>query len=149
MNPFLLSSSERLAAWRDFRSKISGLEETEQLNSLATWAGQIPTVTFSLDFDDPASWPTPWELIHENRFCSTGVAYLMEQTLIMMGWNPDRLKLIYMKNSEDQAQTMILVVDDTWVLNYSIGELFNFDTIRSGSALLAVYKAVDGGHVGA
>lgn len=149
MNPFLLSSAERLAAWRDFRAAIQGLDEREQLDRLAAWASQIPTVVYALDFDNPQSWPTPWELIHENNFCSTAVAYLMEQTLLLLGWDSSRLQLVYMKNQEDQTQTMVLVVDETWALNYSIGETFNFDTIRSGSALLAVYRAVEGGHVGA
>ena len=149
MNPFLLSSSERLAAWREFRAVLKQQSESDQLAGLAKWAGQIPVITYSIDFDNPQSWPTPWELIHENRFCPTAVAYLMEQTLIMLDWDTSRLKLVYIKNTDDQEQKMILVVDDSWALNYSIGELFNFDTIRSGSALLATYRAVEGGHVGA
>lgn len=149
MNPFLQSSSERLSSWREFRRLLSDIGELDQLTRLAKWASQIPTVTYALDFDNPSSWPTPWELLHENHFCTTAVAYLMEQTLIMLGWEPSRLRLLYIKNADDQEQKMILLVDDTWALNYSIGELFNFDTIRSGSALLAKYIAVDGGHLDA
>ena len=149
MNPFLLSSADRLSAWREFRAEMPHLGELDQLVRLAKWAGQIPVVVFSIDYENPQSWPTPWELIHENHFCPTAVAYLMEQTLVMAGWDPERLRLVYVKNMDDQEQKMILVVDETWALNYSIGELFNFDTIRSGSALLATYRAVEGGHVGA
>jgi hypothetical protein len=149
MNPFLLSSSDRLTAWRDLRNTLSEISELDQLTQLAHWAGLCPLVKYSLDPETPSSWPTPWDVLHENKLCSTALAYIAEQTLIMIGWNPDRLRLVYLKNITEQEMRMILLVDDTWAINYSQSELFNFDIIRSESALLAVYKAVEGGHVDA
>ena len=146
MNPFLLSPSERLSEWRDFRASIQNMGDLDQLLKVARWGGQAPLCNYSMDWDNPKSWLTPWELIHEGTFCPTAVAYLMEQTLLMAGWDSSRLRLIYIKNQEEGVEKLLLLVDDAWVLNYSIGEVFNFDNIRSGSALLATYQAVADGH---
>jgi hypothetical protein len=146
MNPFLNPASERLSEWRNFRASIKDMTDLDQLLKVANWCSQAPLCNYSMDWDNPKSWPTPWQLIHEGIFCPTAVAYLMEQTLLMAGWSSERLRLIYVKNSEEQVEKMLLLVDDEWVLNYAHGEVFNFDNIRSGSALLATYQAMDEGH---
>jgi hypothetical protein len=146
MNPFLLPPSERLAEWRKFRKSLEGMTEIDQLLKVAQWGAMVPLVTYVLDYDDTSEWPTAWELINEGMFCRTAVAYMMEQTLIMLKWDPARLKLSFVRNSEEQDQMMVLRVDDTWVLNYSLGELFNFDNVVQDCALLVTYQAVDGGH---
>lgn len=147
MNPFLLSPSERLAEWRLFRVSLSELEESEQLARLAVWMSRAPMSNHVLDVDSPNLWPGPWELLNEGDFDNTAVAYLMEQTLLLAGWNPDRLRLHFIRNKALQEQLMILLVDDKWALNYSHAEVFNFDKIRSDCAYLVSYQAnPDGGH---
>lgn len=144
MNPFLLPASERLADWRTFRKSLEGMTELDQLLKVAQWGSQAPLVTFVLDWDAPKTWPTAWELLHEGLFCRTAVSYMMEQTLLMLGWAPERLKLMFVREENDQM--MILVADEKWALNYSHGELFNFDNVLQSCAILSAYQAVDGGH---
>jgi hypothetical protein len=140
MNPFLLSPAERLAAWRTFRLSLADKAEMEQLENIATWVAQAPTTTFVLDCDDPKSWPKPWDLLNEGNFDETAKAYLMYMTLVAVGWSPSRLKLSYIRNSSASIQTMILLVDDTWALNYLFSEVMNFDTERVNCAYLVSYQ---------
>lgn len=144
MNPFLLPPSERLAEWRKFRKSLEGMNDLDQLLKVAKWCAQAPLVTYVLEYDQPSTWPNAWELINEGMFCRTAVAYLMEQSLLMLGWDASRLRLSFVKAEDDQM--MVLVADQKWVLNYSLGELFNFDNVRQDCAILATYQAVDGGH---
>ncbi len=146
MNPFLLPPSERLAEWRNFRKSLEGMAEIDQLLKVAQWGSQVPLVTYVLDWDSPKQWPIIWELMHEGMFCRTAVAYMMEQTLLMLGWKPERLKLSFVRNSEEHDQMMVLTVDSQWVLNYSLGELFNFDNVTQDCAILVTYQTVDGSH---
>jgi hypothetical protein len=147
MNPFLLSPTERLAEWRVFRQTLDTMGDMEQLNAVVKWVDQAPTITYVLDFDDPASWPRPWDLLNGGDFDDVAKAYLMEQTLIMVGWNPERLRLHYVRNQQASMQTMVLLVDNKWALNYVFAEVFNFDIERANCAYLASYRVnPEGGH---
>jgi hypothetical protein len=147
MNPFLTSKEERLLAWRSFRQSLEGKTEAEQLHDVAKWYAQAPLSTFVLDFDDPSSWRTPWEVMNDGDFCSTAIAYMMEQTLLLVGWAPERLRLVYVRNMKIQDQMMILLVDDKIALNYVHSAVFNFDNERSDCAYLVQYQPTsEGGH---
>lgn len=147
MNPFLLPASERLAEWRTFRITLATLEEHEQLKSVAKWVGQAPTSTYVLDYNDTSTWPGPWDLLNTGDFDDTAKAYLMEQTLIMAGWAPERLRLHYVRNQTASMETMVLLVDNKWALNYLHADVLNFDIERSNCAYLVSYRVnPEGGH---
>lgn len=146
MNFMHLNPTQRILSWRDFRSSIKDLPETEQLEQVAVFWAKVPLITYSIDWDKPATWPTAWELIHEGNFDSTSVAYLMEQTLITLGWDPDRLLLAYIRLRDNSDQMMVLVVDNQYVLNYSWGEVFDIDKIRQQCVSMIKYKWIDNAH---
>jgi len=136
MNPFLLPPSERLAEWREFRTSLVGIGDMEQLIAVAKWVAQAPVSKYVLDYDDPQNWCTPWELLHQGDFDDVAMAYLMEQTLFALGWSPERMKLMMVRNQEASVQTMILLVDNKWALNYQHESVFNFDTERQNCVTL-------------
>lgn len=148
MNPFLLPPSERLAEWRTFRLALPAFEEMEQLKMVARWVAQAPTSNYVLDYNDTASWPGPWELLNVGDFDDTAKAYLMEQTLIMAGWAPQRFRLHYVRNQSASMETMVLLVDNKWALNYLHAEVLNFDIERADCAYLVSYQVdPEQGHV--
>jgi len=147
MNIFLLDPSTRILEWRKFRLSLKDKTEIEQLEAVAKFWSNAPLQTYSIDYDNPSSWPTPWELIHEGGLCRTAIAYLMEQTLLMAGWSAERVQLNFIKDNELQDQMMVVMIDDKWVLNFSIGQVFNFDNHRDTSAVLLKYKTTENGHV--
>lgn len=147
MNPFLLPPAERLSEWRNFRNSLLHLDEMEQLEKVAYWVNQAPTSTYVLDYDNPKSWPGPWELINQGDFDDVAMAYLMEQTLLLLGWDPSRLTLHMVRNSAESFQSMILLVDKKWALNYAHASVFNFDNEHQNCAYLISYQVTsDGGH---
>lgn len=147
MNPFLQSPSERLTSWREFRQSLTNLEEMDQLKAVSEWVSLAPTSTYVIDYDDPKAWPTPWELLNQGDFDDTAKAYLMEQTLILAGWSPERLRLHYVRNSKESFQTMVVLVDNKWALNYLHAAVINFDNERVDCAYLVSYRVnPEGGH---
>jgi hypothetical protein len=148
MNPFLLSPSERLAEWREFRLGLATLGDMEQLAAVAKWVALAPTSTYVLDYDDVKSWPGPWELLNQGDFDDVAKAYLMEQTLHIVGWAPERMKLVMVRNQAASLQTMILLIDNKWALNYQHAEVFNFDIERQDCVTLVSYRVnPEGGHL--
>lgn len=140
MNPFLLPPSERLAAWRDFRGSLVGLEEKEQLSKVASWIALAPTSTYVLDYDNPQTWPSPWDLINQGDFDDVAKVWLALKTLLFMGWAPERFTLAYVRNTEESFQTMILLVDNQEALNYRFSGVINFDNERQNCAYLVSYR---------
>lgn len=141
-----LGASQRILYWRDFRISIKDLPEVDQLQKIAEFWSKAPLITYSIDWDRPDTWPSAWELIHEGNFDNSAIGYLMEQTLIMLDWSPDRLLLTYIRDKNNQDQMMILIVDDKYVLNYSWGEVFNIDAIRNNCVSMIKYKWNDNIH---
>jgi hypothetical protein len=135
-----------MSKWREFRQELFDLEASEQLKQVAKWFAQCPTSNYSIDWDNPASWPTPWELLHEGTPCLTGVAYLMERTLNLVGWDSNRLVLTYVNDTTQEDTRMLLVVDGQHVLNYNLADVEDFDTLKANVVTLVRYKSSDKGY---
>jgi hypothetical protein len=119
-----------------------------QLRLVAQWVSQAPTTNYVLDSMDVSSWPTPWDLINQNDFDDVALAYLMEQTLILSGWAAERLRLHYVRNQSASMETMVLLVDNKWALNYVHGDVLNFDIERANCAYMVSYRVnPEGGHL--
>lgn len=146
MNPFLLSAHDRLVKWREFRQELPQLCEHDQLCRVAKWFAQCPTSNYSVEWDEPNAWPTPWDLLHAGYPCTTGVSYLMERTLVMSGWDPNSIHLVLVGDFHNSDQRMMPLVNDEWLLNYDVGDLVDFDTLRSNVVILSRYVHTENGY---
>ena len=122
MNPFLLAPTERLRHWKDFRRGLTDQNLLNQIASVAEYWSQTPIGPLAYDPDDQTHWLTPWERIYNNQWCRSSVAIGMENTLRLAGINPDRLRL-QLCLDEICDLLLVLVVDDTYVLNYDWGSV--------------------------
>ena len=150
MQPYLLSPNDRVRHWRNFRSTLDATLTDEQhlLMTMNYW-NQYPMVTRYIDPYDPKNWPTPWELMHENEFCPSSLAYMMEQTLLMTPdkrWSYDRLKLKYIDDKQLSAEFIILVVDDKYVINYELDSIIKFDFIVKNCIIRLEYSVENNIH---
>jgi len=128
MNPFMLPEKERMLSWRELRNQIQAANDLDtKLNLLLQWWSKAPICRYSIDAFDSSEWPTPWELLNENMFCTSAISYMMAQTLALTGFEPSRLKLSFIKGQDDER--LVLVVDEEITLNYSFGEVFAWSEI--------------------
>ena len=59
---------ERLQLWKQFRD---GLEKVEDpIQAAIDFYNQAPSCLIAADPFTPSSWPTAWELLEENNYCS-------------------------------------------------------------------------------
>jgi len=147
MTVFMQSPDERRRAWRDFRIELKNTEsELDQLKMVAKWWGRCPVTNWSLDWDQPQNWGSPWEVLHDGYYCRNAVAYMMFMTLVLADgqrWTKDRLNLAGIRFQQDitEDQWLVLIVDDRWVLNYSLGEVSDRQHFDTYSRILFVHPS--------
>ena len=128
----MLMPSERLDEWTTFRDGLPSLSESEQLSQVCRWWGLAPLNKRSLDPQDPKSLMTVWEMLHTGDMCQNSIAIAMESTLRLSGWDASRLALQMVRSEEENAEFLVVKIDDEYLLNYSYATPVNLDaTIRN------------------
>lgn len=73
-------TEKRLAAWRELRQHLEC--STSPFDDVAAFFNQFPKTKFYTDPYDQTTWPTAWELIEENQYCSfnllLGICYTIQ-----------------------------------------------------------------------
>jgi hypothetical protein len=68
---------------------------------------------------NPSSWPTPWDLIVENKYDDFTLALMMAYTLKLTNkYNNDKIEVRTMVDSTKTRLYNLVYVNDTDVLNY-------------------------------
>jgi hypothetical protein len=57
------------------------------------------------------------------------------------------MKLAYLHNNSIADQMMVVLVDDKWLLNYSIGEVYDYTKIKNDCVLMVKYQIREGKRV--
>jgi hypothetical protein len=129
---FDLDEDDRWSAWSDLRKRLNNSNDPLQ-EAIDFWA-QTPFVAHNHKIDPfyQASWPTPWEIIIENRYDDFTKAVMIGYTLLLTE---------KFKNCEVQIKTLVdtqfkrlynvVYVDNEWVLNYDDGRVLHVDNIPS------------------
>jgi len=79
---------------------------------------------------NPKSWPTPWEIILENKYDDFTRALMMAYSLKFT--NKFNKSVIYVKTLVDSAQNRsynIVCIDETWAINYNDNIPVTMDSI--------------------
>ena len=113
---------ERIERWREFRESLEGLSEEEVLNNVAEFFAAVPIGARCIDYYTPDSWPTPWELLYHQLFCTSSISLLIYHTLcIAIG--EDRVAIVLADTGNDRC--LIPIVDKQRVFNYELGKVNN------------------------
>jgi len=117
---FNLSVDDRLSAWADLRDNIE-ISQTPLQTVWDFWKDS-PFVPYNNKVDPfhQRSWPTPWEIIAENRYDDFTKA-------LMIGWSLKMTKrykdsIIDVRNMLDNShnrQYNIVCVENCWTINYN------------------------------
>lgn len=132
-----------IKSWKDLRDKIKWFDDDNKIVEVLNYWSKVATVHYVMDWDKPKTWLTPWEIIHDDYYDDVAIAYMMAETLILDGMSPDRIELRYIQNVNDKSRFMILIIDDTLVLNYSYNEIVLLDDIKSNLITYSRYKKQD------
>lgn len=116
---FHKSPDERLSDWSEFRKNLDTLDNP--LTELAEFWSNAPLVIHNHKVDpyNSKSWPTPWELIVENKYDDFTLALMIAYTLkLTRKYNNDKIEVRTMVDSTKTKLYNLVYVNDVDVLNY-------------------------------
>jgi hypothetical protein len=132
-----IPNEEKLLIWKKFRDKIKELPLQDQLNEIAKFCSSMPIGSRTLDYYNSENWPTPWEILFYGSFCSSSISLLIFYTLSLMP-NEKKLELLLI---DDEGDIYLLpLVNNTFVLNYHLGEVSTHSEIKKSFKILKRYS---------
>ena len=117
----------RLHLWKKLRTDIEQNSLEEKLKTITEFCKNIPIGPRSVDYYDPASWPTPWEILFHGSFCTSSVSILIFYTMALAN-TENKIELWVVK--DNTGDYLLPVVDDQFVLNYQPGTVSNYPDIH-------------------
>lgn len=116
---FKKDPDERLSEWKTLRDKVD--EQPEALNMVAEFWSQAPMVSHNHKIDqyNPKSWPTPWEIIVDNRYDDFTLGIMIGYTLrLTKKYSNSKIELRTMVDENRTKLYNLVYIDDNMVLNY-------------------------------
>jgi hypothetical protein len=112
------STDEKISEWRSFRTKLSRSKNPFQ-NLINFWSS-APYIVYNRKIDpyNKHSWPTPWEIIEENKYDDFTKALMMAWTLILTDkFKNSAIELRTYSDNDKKKEYNVIVIDNTTVLN--------------------------------
>jgi hypothetical protein len=116
---FNLPPDERLSTWSNFRRQLD-ISEDPFRDSIDFWL-TAPFVPYNKDVDpyNVKSWPTPWEIIIENKYDDFTKALLMSWTLKLTDkFKDSKIEIKTYIDNKNKRQYNMVFINDAQVLNY-------------------------------
>ena len=117
---FKKNANDRLSEWFEFRKSLDHLENP--IEAVAEFWYSAPRIMHNHKIDpyNFKSWPTPWEMIVDNRYDDFSLALMIGYTLKLSNKFKDHT--IQVRTMVDKSQNKLynlVFVNDEAVLNYS------------------------------
>jgi hypothetical protein len=122
-----LRSEDRLKEWKDFRSNLGNLSfDNALIETVKLWSFS-PIVNHHLDLTGPPNWPSPWELLDENKYDDTAKALGMLYTLYLSPHGKDHeFSMVKCQSSSTLENYNLVYVDSgKYILNYVFNEVIS------------------------
>ena len=110
---------ERLSEWAELRKELPTLDDP--LTSVIEFWADFRTIIHNHNVNPhhPADWPTPWEIIYENKYDDFTIALMMAYTLkLSESFKNSKVEVRTMVDSAQTRLYNLVYVDDNDVLNY-------------------------------
>jgi hypothetical protein len=111
---------DRQSAWFQFRTSL--VDSKDPLSAIAKFWSNTPLIPFNNHVDpyNFRSWPTPWQIIDENRYDDLTLAIMIGYTIKLTDQFKD--STIEIRTMVDSTRTRLynlVYVDNLYVLNYN------------------------------
>lgn len=130
---FNLSVDDRLTEWINHRKKIDEVENP--LQEVWDFWHQAPFVPHNKKVDPyyQRSWPSPWEIIQDNKYDEFTRALMMAWTLkLTKKFQNSKVELKTLVDTVQSREYNLVYIDEKWVLNFDDdGPVLINDSIKS------------------
>lgn len=132
-----ISGDEYIRLWKHLREDIKDKSLQQQLDEVARFCAPIPFGARTLDYYSPENWPTPWEIIFYNSYCTSSISLLIFYTLALVEIK-SIIELILVES--DSGIFLLPIVDDQFILNYHLGLVSKYPDICNEFKVLKRYS---------
>lgn len=122
-NVFILDYESRLRSWSRLRTELTTSTLQNICIEIDKFWQRVPTNNHYLHPDFIKDWPSPWQLLFDNNYCSYSRALGMIYTLLLLGIN--KLELVEAIDDNSNEVVLVLVENAKYVLNYWPGTVVN------------------------
>lgn len=118
INPFLLDYKSRLAAWKTCRTLIKETPDvSDALDVCLNFWRQAPLENHLLNWDNHEEWPTMWQMLNTNSYCTSMHSLGIAETLRLSDHRWDSTQLWLIRDPSAHVEKVVTVYD-SWVLNH-------------------------------
>ena len=110
---------ERLSEWKSFREELD--KSDDPLYKVAEFWGNAPLVLHNhrIDQYNQKSWPTPWEIIVDNKYDDFTLGLMIGYTIkLTEKFANSRVEVRTMVDKNRTKLYNLVYIDDNMVLNY-------------------------------
>ena len=140
-----LKEEERLHEWKEFRQTISNLPFEEAILKTVNLWSFAPFVNHYLDRCEPTEWPTPWELLQDNKYDDMAKALAMLYTLFLSTHGKEHSFTIerFVSGSQLESYNVVSIDSGTYILNYNFNEVIPWNQIDPDLKLVSSITPTD------
>ena len=116
---FNKDTDSRLSEWKSLREDLD--HSDDPLTLAAEFWSSVPLIPFNHKIDqyNPKSWPTPWEIIVENRYDDFTLGVMIGYTLkLTKKFSNSKIELRTLVDENRTKLYNLVYIDDNAVLNY-------------------------------
>jgi len=108
---------DRLVTWAAFRQELES--HPEPFQAVIDYYNKAPLVSIYTDPWDKTTWPDPWQLVEENKYCEFGIVLGMCYSLQLTERFKESIFEIHIfVDREKSSLEYLLFIDDNYVLGY-------------------------------
>lgn len=140
-----LRVNDRLAQWKEFRHRLSGLPLDKVVAEVTAMWSTAPFITYYLPPDRPEEWPDPWTLLAENYYCDVAKALGIVYTIYFTSHKSTNIELrMYYDYQNNVRSNLAYISNGKYILNYWPHEIVNTQLLEEKQLkLLYRYTAED------
>jgi hypothetical protein len=131
INVFLGDRKTRSSAWKQIRQQIQDQPNPEiKLDLALLFWKQASFEKPTIDWDNCESWPSAWDLINNNCYCTNAHSLGVAHTLLLADPMFDNLQLRLIQDRQHHVQK-IVVSWHNWYLNHGYLDKIHKDSLAS------------------
>lgn len=116
MNVFQSTYHERLRSWRQLREQVTDMPMSEACVQIDAWWQRAPLVKYHLHPNDTQNWPTPWDILSENIYCTLTRAIGICYTVLMT--RDVNVQLIAATDQQCEDHFLVLADYAKYIMNW-------------------------------
>ena len=132
------NAEDRLRAWYDFRQHLE--TDDQPFKSTVDLYNTAPISAFCIDPYTPETWPTPWELLEENKYDEFGYILGIGYTLGLTDRFSTSTKEIHITQDKNRSTIHYLLFIDDSVMGYDRGSIIKKENLPGNLIVESVYS---------